>query len=182
MIYTGSHGEYSWLVSGSQIWSLTDLVLRFHRGLRLCITCFDSGPLRLVDEEIAQGWTTQGQVTISPPLIEGMSIPHDQYDEWYLLDTPRFEKPDIEVFVNYGGLTLVAPAETCKTFDPTWERMGLDWLAGVQERFWLQLERLQPASYVAVGDNDIVVSRNHRFVQSVREAAEQGAAPHGGCS
>src|SRR5262245_22659812 len=122
MIHTGSHGEYSWLVSGSQIWSLTDLVLQFHSGLRLCITSFDSGPLRLANEEIAHGWTTQGEVTISPPIIEGMSIPHEQYDEWYLFETPPLEKPDIEVFVNYGAFTLVAPAETCKTFDSTWEK------------------------------------------------------------
>jgi hypothetical protein len=133
-----------------------------------------------LEDELAQGWTTQGKVAISPLLIEGMSIPHDQYDEWYLLDTPKFDKDDFEVFVNYGSFTLVAPADVYKIFDPTSERSGLDWLVPVQERFWFQLERLRPESYVAIGDNDVVVSRNHRFVENVREAAERGAAPNRG--
>jgi acetyl esterase/lipase len=176
MIHTGEYGEYRWLVSGSQIWPLSGLVLGSHRRLRLCITSFDSGPLRLADEEVAQGWTTQGDVAISPPVSEGLAVPHDQYDEWYLLDRPTIDTGDIEVFVNYGGFTLVPPAETYQTFDPTGEKARLDWLAPIQERFWRQLDRLKPETFVAMGDNDIVVSRNHRFIQNVREAAEPGAA------
>ncbi len=174
MIDTGKHGEYRWLVSGREVASLPDLVCRFHRRLHLCITCFDSGPLRIMDEEVAQGWTTQGEVVISPPLADGMPIPHDQYDEWYLLGAPEFDKLEVEVFVNYGCFTLVTPGDSYKTYDLTSEKSELDWLASVQERFWLQLDRLKPESYVAIGDNDIVVSRNHRFVEAVREAAPQG--------
>jgi hypothetical protein len=172
MIHTGEHGEYRWLVSDSLILRLRPPVLRFHSGLRLCITSFDSGPLRLTEEEIILGWTTQGNVAISPPVTAGLAVPHDQYDEWYLLDHPAFDAGDFEVFVNYGGFTLVAPAETYQTFDRTWEKAGLDWLSPIQERFWRQLARLKPETYVAVGDKDIVVSRNHRFMESVREAAE----------
>lgn len=174
MIQTGEHGEYRWLVSG-EVRPLTALVLQFHRGLRLWITSFDSGPLRLGDEEVAEGWTTKGEVAVSPPLTEGLAVPHDEFDEWYLLDRPAFETDEIEVFVNFGRFTLVPPAETYQTFDPTWEKAGLDWLAPIQERFWRQLGRLKPETYVAMGDHDVVVSRNDRFIQSVREAAEAGA-------
>src|SRR5262249_3240200 len=145
-----------------QIWSLTDLVLRFHSNQRLCITSFDSGPLRPTEEEVARGWTTQGAVAISPPLIEGLPIPQEGYDEWYLLSNPRFDDNEIEVFVNYGRLTLLPPADIYRTFDPTWEKAGFDWLAPIQERLWSQLQQLKPVTYVAMGDNDVVVSLNHR--------------------
>ncbi len=171
MVDTGKQGGHHWLVSPSQVWPLTDLVLRFHHGLHLCVTAFDSGPIRPSEDEIAQGWTMQGNVMVSPPLNSTLSIPRDQYDEWYILARPAFAGAEIEVFVNCGGFTLVAPEETYKTFDPTWMRQGLDWLTPIQERFWSQLERLNPETYVAVGDNDVVVSRNRRFIQAVQDAA-----------
>jgi len=179
MIHTGQHGEYQWLVSGSEIRGLADLVVRFHCGLRLCITAFDSGPLRLTREELEQGWTTQRAVAVSPPVDESLAIPHDQYDEWYLLENPSFAENDLEVFVNYGAFTLAPPTELCKAFDPTWEKSAWEWLAPVQERFWLQLERLNPGTYVAVGDNDVIVSRNHRFIEAVHEAAAPCLRPNG---
>ena len=173
MVHTGEHDEYHWLVSTSQIWPLTDLMLRFNGGLHVCITSFDSGPIRLSQEEISQGWSMQGKVAISPPIIDSLTIPHDQYDEWYILAQPAFDEIEIEVFVNYGAFTVVSLAETCKTFDPSWEKNGLDWLAPIQERFWSQLQIIKPEIYIGMGDNDVVVSRNRDFIQSVRDADVQ---------
>jgi hypothetical protein len=53
--------------------------------------------------------------------------------------------------------------------------MWPDWFPAVQERFWSQLQRLKPESYVASGDRDVVVSRNQRFIDGVRQAAERAA-------
>jgi hypothetical protein len=171
MLHTGQQGEYHWLVSGPEIWDLAAIVVRFHRGLRLCITAFDSGPLRLTSEELDQGWSAQRGVAISPRIEGSLAIPHDQYDEWYVLDDPKPLERDIEVFVNYGAFTLVPPAETYKTYHPTWEKSGLEWLALAQDRFWEQLQQIQPMTFVASGDNDVVVSRDNRFIESIRSAA-----------
>src|SRR5258708_2530582 len=136
------------------------------------ISSCDSGPLRPMADEVARGWTSQGIVAISPPLIDGLPIPNDQYDEWYLVDNATFDKCEIEVFVNCGRFTLVAPADIYKTFDPTWEKRGLDYLAPIQERFWLQMQQLKPETYVAMGDNEVIVSRNQQFIEAVNEATE----------
>jgi len=173
MIHTGKHDEYWWLAWEYAIPSLADLVVRFHLGLRACVTSFDSGPLILSQDEVANGWSTHGGLTISPPLKVGFSIPHDQYDEWLLVNHADFEKAEIEVFVNYGGFTLVPPDEIS---DPTYDKNMLQWLPPLQERFWLQMKRVRPESYAALGDNDIVASRNERFIQGVREADEADAA------
>ena len=171
MLQTGQQGEYHWLESGPEIWDLAAIVVRFHRGLRLCITAFDSGPLRLTSEELDQGWSAHCGVAVSPPIEDSLAIPHDQYDEWYVVDDPRPLERDIEVFVNYGAFTLVPPADTYKTYDATWEKSGLEWLAQAQGRFWDQLQRIQPMTFVASGDNDVVASRNYRFIEAVRSAA-----------
>ena len=171
MLHAGQQHAYQWLVSGAQIRDLAAIVVRFHRGLRLCITAFDSGPLRLTTEELDQGWSAQRGVAISPPIEDSLAIPHDQYDEWYVLDDPTPLECDIEVFVNYGAFTLLPPAETYKTYDPTWEKSGLEWLALAQDRFWDQLQQIQPRTFVASGDNDVVVSRDYGFIEAVRSAA-----------
>ena len=54
---------------------------RLHPGARLCITSYDSHPLRPDPEEEARGWTTTGKFMISPPVAEGLEILYDQYDE-----------------------------------------------------------------------------------------------------
>jgi hypothetical protein len=40
----------------------------------------------------------------------------------------------------------------------------------VQERFWKQMARVRPLSYVAMGDNDVIVTRNQEFVSQFRIA------------
>jgi hypothetical protein len=174
MLHTGQQGEYKWLVSGPEIWDLAAIVVRFHLGLRLGITAFDSGPLRLSSQELNQGWSAQRGVAISPPIEDSLVIPRDQYDEWYLVENPTLLESDIEVFVNYGAFSLVPPTETYKTCDPACEKSGLEWLTLAQQRFWAQLQRIQPRTFVASGGNDIVVSRDHGFIEAVRSAAAIG--------
>jgi hypothetical protein len=145
--------------------------VRFHPQARLCITACDGGPISPCPEEQARGWIVRGNVLVSPPLAEGLEIPHDQYDEWYLLDEPPPSDWSPEVFVNYGGFTLVPIEEIYKTYDPTWDRHGLDYLVPIQERFWAQVERVNPVSYIAMGDQDIVVSRRRDFVEQLRAGA-----------
>ena len=62
MIHFGKHSDYHWLASEKELAHLSDLVLRYHPGYRLCITSFDSGPFQLGDFETEAGWTKQGDV------------------------------------------------------------------------------------------------------------------------
>jgi hypothetical protein len=107
----------------------------------------------------------------SSPLVEGLDIPHDQYDEWYLFEEPPPAAWQPEVFVNYGGFTLAPIADILSTYDPTWDRRGLDYLVPIQERFWAQLERVDPVTYGAVGDYDVVVSKRREFIERLRAQA-----------
>jgi hypothetical protein len=168
MIQSGQHGRFHRLVASSSLPSLVAATIRFHPGARLCITASDSGAIRPDPQEQAEGWVAGEGVMVSPPLAEGLEIPLDQSDEWYLLDEPPHHEWQPEVFVNYGGFTLVAIEEIYRTFDPTWDRHGLDFLVPIQERFWEQLEQVDPISYLAMGDQDVVVSKRREFIEQLR--------------
>jgi hypothetical protein len=173
VIYTGTHVEYEWIVSSAEIRAIPKIVVEQHQRLRLCITAFDGGVIRPGAEEIAIGWTMRNEVMVSPPLTQSVKIPHDLYDEWYVVSDPSFADDAFEVFVNYGAFTLVAPEVLCNTSDPTWEKHGFDFLLPIQERFWAQLQRINPTTYVAVGDNDVIVSRNSEFIRCVLDAGQK---------
>jgi hypothetical protein len=111
MVQSGQHGHFHWLVAPSSAPSLVAAIIRSHPGSRLCITAFGGGPFRPDPQEQAGGWVAGGNVMVSPPLVEGLDIPLDQYDEWYLLDEPPPHAWRPEVFVSYGGFTLVAIEE-----------------------------------------------------------------------
>lgn len=162
------------MVARRPIYTLPKLVIDAHRGLHLCITAFDGGTIHASEEEIAVGWTMQGEIMVSPPIDAGLEVPQDQHDEWYILPSPKFDGWEGEQFVDYGGFTLADIDELYRSFDPSWEKHGLDSLYPIQERFWNQLNRVSPTTYVAMGDNDVVVSRNHAFIDRVLEAARNG--------
>ncbi len=99
---------------------------------------------------------------VSTPLAAGVEIPWDHYDEWYILDGSPPADWVPEVFVNYGGWTVV-PAEGLGEGDDSWgDRRGLETL---QSRFWEQLGRIDPVSYVAMGCLDVFVSRQRGFIE-----------------
>jgi hypothetical protein len=169
MFYEGNRDGYYWLATRDEIRPLPNLVREAHRGLRVGITSFDSGPLVPEPVEVELGWTVQGRVMVSPPLTEDLFIPHDNHDEWYLVERACFDQHAMEIFVNSCGFTLASPSELEAPADREW----LDFLQALQQRFWEQIQRLQPMTYVAMGENDIVVSRRRDFVDRVRAEVEQ---------
>jgi hypothetical protein len=146
---TGKRGNYFWVEWRDDF--LGDLLSAFPQivlGKYLVNTSFDSGSLSLVQEEIEQGWRKHKELTLSPPIKEVSLIPKDQYDEWYVFSSPTtFE--NYEVFVNYGGFSLQ------------------DFLVEIQERFWQQLERLAPESFLSEGEHLICVTRNESLFNQV---------------
>jgi hypothetical protein len=144
---TGTRGAYQWIVWESQFLSdLAAAVPDIVRGKYVAITAFDSGRFLPTREMTGQGWSYHLGVAYSPPVEHRIDLPYDQYDEWYVFRSPaRIGYP--EVFVNYGGFRLDRPEAEV-------ERRAM------AERFWRQLETLQPESYLAEGDFLIFVTRN----------------------
>ena len=108
---------------------------------------------------------------ISPPLSNHVEIPHDQFDEWYVSTSQLSFPDDLEVFVNYGGFTLVSPEELTKDDDPAWERGRYDYLYLMQDRFWKQLSVINPSTYVSSGDLYIVVSKSKALISDIENSA-----------
>lgn len=168
MIKQGKNLDFHWLVSSTPIWNLEKIVTSFHIDQVLGITSFDSGPLKPSSEEAQLGWTCANDIMYSPKLESSLAIPYEQYDEWYIDDGLKLPS-GLEIFVNFGGFTLVTPEESYKDFDPTWEKGSLDFLIPIQERFWAQIEAISPTTYLGIGDNDVIVSKNKEFIDAILE-------------
>ena len=128
-----------------------------HLGARLWICTFDGGTITPNEEEISAGWSVVDEALVSPPMSIDLDVPCDQYDEWYIFPDAHSRLQDFERFVNFGGFTLADPSSMAESLYP------------VQERFWKQIERLRPISYVATGDNEVIVTRNPSFAAKLRE-------------
>jgi hypothetical protein len=165
-LFRGQRDDWHWVVSRRMVLRLPELVGNYFPNCVLCITAFDSGHIQPSAEERALGWSTLGDVMISPPLRTGLDIPCDQYDEWFIVAERPTAFPEFDAFVNYGDFNLADPHALAATFDPTWEHFGLDWLYPLQQQFWQIINEIQPAAYIASGDNDIVVSRSVPFVEA----------------
>ena len=146
-MYTGAYDQYDWFEwQGMFLPDLLSHSPQLVAGRYLINTSFDSGPLDLSAEEVNRGWRKHKGLALSPPIVDVSDIPYDQYDEWYIFTTPAtFDH--YEVFVNYGGFSLHNPA-----------------FAEKQQRFWRQLTRLGPETYLADGDNLICVTRNAALI------------------
>jgi hypothetical protein len=153
---TGKAQGFFWLVADFEIVKLPEMIIQYHEGQILHLATFDSGPLLPTEEEVHQGWYTENEIMISPQLTKELHIPHEQYDEWYISrNILKFPK-NLERFVNYGGFTLEPAEEGMKYF---------------QAQFWDQLISINPATFVAIGDNDIVVSKEKQLIDEITKFA-----------
>ncbi len=154
-IFTGSRGQYHWLErTAGYLWDVLEISPQVVEGNFVSVTSYDSGPLRLSPEEVAQGWYKHGDLAVSPLVTKADLVPNDLYDEWYIFGTPT-EFSGYEVFVNYSGFSL---------------HTGNSEAIALQERFWQQLERISPSSYLAEGDNLIWVTLDTVLFKQVVQA------------
>jgi hypothetical protein len=165
----GSNGAYQWLTSTDHdISALLRLCPDVVLNKYLAVTSIDSGVLHLTEEEKRGGWWTADdgkvfrglpsggpedrddwRVTYSPLVRSIHGLPnetHDEccagFDEWYVFDKP-VPAGEFEVFVNWIGFRL---------YDPAWK-----WFT---DRFWEQMARLTPESYIAEGTVFTFATRN----------------------
>ena len=164
-------GKYGWVELEETHLQFVSLILSAHSSFRLYITSFDSGAISPTEEEREKGWKSQGGVMVSPKLEQGTIVPYDNFDEWYFFEEAVVFPAEHEVFVNYGGFSLVPVEKQLKDFDPSWERVAMESLRSAQERFWAQVTRFDPATYVSMGDRNIVVSKNRGLLERIRESA-----------
>jgi hypothetical protein len=160
----GEHGPYHWYQSNDGfLRRLLAAVPSIVVGHYVAITAFDSGSFRPDDDERKARWFITNDVAVSPRIGDSSAVPRaGEYDEWYVFsDVPQWGRA--EVFVNYGGFDLRDPAQLAIGFDPTWDRAAeqaaADVLRGHQERFWTQMMKIRPDSYLAEGDKLICVTR-----------------------
>jgi hypothetical protein len=144
---TGRRGDYYWIVWESQfLGELVAAVPQIAVGKYVVITSFDSGPFVPSDDLKSKGWILKSGLAFSPQIARPDDLPRDQYDEWYIYPTRREIDPP-EVFINYGGFQLRYYAADIE-------------LHGLLQRFWLQMERLRPESYLAEGESLMFATRD----------------------
>ncbi|WLD13630.1 hypothetical protein [Planctellipticum variicoloris] len=163
-IFCGQHGTWYWALCRENVRGLPRFVNEVFAGQRLGIATFDSGNIQPTPEELALGWHVVDRVMLSPPLSAGLEIPCDCYDEWYVFERLPSSLPALERFVGIGGFNLADPRQLAESFEPTWERSGLDWLYPVQKCFWKQMDDIQPMAYIGSGDDDVIVCREQRII------------------
>ena len=174
-MYTGKHDPYFWLEDpGLSLATLLKAHPEVVLGKYVVVTAFDSGPFCPSDEEFRQGWQSYGALAFSPVIRSITELPYDNYDEWYIFDQPP--RPEsLEVFVNYVHFSLqdaeeglpAPPVEAAWDLTTT-ESEGYT-LRDLQQRFWIQLGRIAPESYVAEGEKLICVTRDYPLYKELIE-------------
>jgi hypothetical protein len=153
---TGHRGVFQWIVWNSQfLGELVSAVPQIAIGKYVVISSFDSGPFVPSAEEIERGWIFKSGLAYSPQIRTPDDLPHDQYDEWYIYPWKREINPP-EVFINYADFRL------------RYYAADIEW-HGLLERFWRQMELLQPESYLAEGDSLIFVTRDAGLYEQAME-------------
>ena len=151
---TGKEQNYHWILSGDEISDLDKIIIEFHKNYILHLTTFDSGPLYPDNEEIRAGWTSDGEIMISPSISKNLIIPLGVFSEWYLSENKLIFPENFERFVNYSGFNL----------SPEFEHT-----LKIRTKFWEQLIRINPETFVSIGDNEIVVSKNEKLIKYIAE-------------
>jgi hypothetical protein len=156
-MFTGQRNGYGWVEWESRSQYLSDLLSVFPQLVLkkyLVNTSFDSGSLSLSPEEVGRGWRKHNKLALSPLVGDVSEVPLCHYSEWYVFLSPvTFD--DYEDFINYGGFSLELPD-----------------FRGLQERFWRQLDRLAPESFLAEGDNLVCVTRDAKLFHQLSEWGE----------
>ena len=168
-MFTGSQGLYEWLAT--ELHDLDTFLQRCPQavlGKYVAVTSLDSGQLRVTDEEKNAGWLSRDGIAYSPKVQSTENLPHGGYDEWYIFDSPKdlgeiwqgnvFEAPTtpghISVFINFGYFAPHNPE-----------------VEPLVSLFWQQVDRIQPESYVADGNEFLTfASRDRQLFAAVYEA------------
>lgn len=175
-IFTGSEQGYNWLAyhgKYSVLHKVIEACPEILLGKTLAITAFDSGPMHLTDEEKSAGWWSDDKIAFSPRIEDVDAISCNQYDEWLIFKSSPKGLGDVEIFVNYGGFSIAPKESIYAPWDSTWDKSALDIDREMRERFWSQLARIAPESYLAEGDAFLFASQNSSLVSCASSFLER---------
>jgi hypothetical protein len=174
---SGRHGNYYWIEFSANTFDLYTL-LKNHAnvliGKYLAVVCFDSGPLRLTNEEKIMGWQEKNEIAYSPKLTQNHigELFYEQHDQWCLFDSPT-EFKSMTSYVNYGNFSLVSKESELTNADPTWDKVAIKKNIEFHEQlvaaFWEEMLIIDPLNFIADGDNFIFVSKNKNEVDMLQE-------------
>lgn len=174
---SGQYGNYYWIEFASNLFNLHEL-LKNHAniliGKYLAVVYFDSGPLRLTDEEKINGWHEKKDIAYSPKLTRKHidDLFYEQHDQLCLFTKPP-EFQGMTDFVNYGGFSLAGKENELTNADPTWDKVGIEKNIQFHEQlvadFWEEITNIDPFNFIADGDNFIFISKDRDEVVSLQK-------------
>ncbi|MEM6395831.1 MAG: hypothetical protein AAF741_05755 [Bacteroidota bacterium] len=107
-------------------------------GKSLAVVSFDYDSLKPLVAEYRRGWIYDAAEVSYFGELTRNELEHPIYanngDEWYLFDCPSKFTPE-DVFVSYSGFRLI-------------DLTSSDLMKSVQDRFWAQTIRNDPASFI----------------------------------
>ena len=171
LLQTGSAVGYQWIVSTDRqtnvLGCCPDIVL----GKYVAITSFDSGPLRLTEEQRSAGWISRGGIAYSPKIHHVNLVPQAYFSESYVFVAP----PDLGVLADPNRNIFQAEMQQGQVqafvnFDFGFHDAEYADLANM---FWQQLGWMKAESYVAENDYLIFATTNPKVFTAVSEALRQ---------
>jgi len=176
-MHTGKHADYYWLEKIPSIggWLLLEDLLEvcpeFVLGKYLVITAWDSGPLKLRDENFKKGWLAHDKLAINPCVQSVDDIPYMNYDEWYIFPATPLLEP-FKVFVNDWFFSLRQPEAAVPEAIENIASIGekVERMRELQELFWLQLELKRAETYISAGHRFILATQKQELYQRMVES------------
>lgn len=171
----GEKFGYFWLVSTNVLWKLKQPIIEHHIGHKIYIAKYEYAIDPPIDFQKAKGWTNYKGLLVSPPVNRLLEISFNFKNplDFYISKEP-FQFP--EGFIVYGdesSFTLGSPEYLYKDLVPTWEGIQ-HWLFPLQEKFWQDLQHINPETYLSHGiDYDVIVSKSRQFMADVEKICEK---------
>jgi hypothetical protein len=162
---------YQWLVSTDRQLDVLECCPDVVLGKYVAITSFDSGPLRLTEEQRSAGWVSHDEIAYSPKIQHVNTVPQAYFSELYVFGAPtnlgvladrdrnlfgsEMQQGQVHAFVNFDfGF-----------HDPEY--------ADLAHMFWQQLGWMKAESYLAQNDYLIFVTADPKVFAMVYEALRQ---------
>ncbi len=181
-MYKGKQGHYFWLGRALDTQDTSRLLAHLLKacpdvvlGNFVIVTCLDSGALQLTPQQVSEGWRQEGRLAISPKIKDASELDFNWFDEWYIFD--ELARPtNVEVFVNYGTFSLGDPRPTIATMyigtDKEKVAQMVEGALELQQKFWAQIERIKPKSFIANGNSFTFVTKDSDLFDKVVEELE----------
>lgn len=148
----GVHGHYRWLAADLGLAEFVALCPEAVEGRWIAVTASDSSAMRLTAEAAEAGWSSSLGIAYSPRIDSVSDLLHHTshacdhgFEEWFVFH----ERRELGALVERNLFRQpLAEGEVCAFVN--WF-LDLRKPVGFEDLFWEQMDRLQPAGYLADG-------------------------------